>query len=93
MRGEADIVQANINGFVTAIAASGIDFRVVMVSDPGYVVVPPPLGTDSSTFMYAPGGVGSNAALAELVNRFSVYGSFLRPRGDHPHRGGDRRRE
>lgn len=79
MRGEADIVQSNINTFAAAIEASGIDYRVVVVSDPSYVVVPAPLGTDPTRFMYAPGGVSSSAALTELISRFSVYGSFLRP--------------
>ncbi|MEM9193181.1 MAG: hypothetical protein AAGF12_28665 [Myxococcota bacterium] len=37
MRGEADIVQSNINNFATAIGMSGIDYRVVMISSMEFV--------------------------------------------------------
>ncbi|MEQ8454167.1 MAG: hypothetical protein RLO52_12955 [Sandaracinaceae bacterium] len=79
MRGEADIVQENINNFAGAIGASGIDYHVVMVSAMEFVRVPPPLGSDASRFLYVEENVQSNDGLIALVNRFDSYREFLRP--------------
>lgn len=79
MRGEADIVQANMNDFAATIAAAGLDIRVVLITAPGYVEVPPPLGTDPERFLRIGASVSSNAALQQLVATYPMYSDFLRP--------------
>jgi len=79
MRGEADIVQANINAFAMDIGARSIDYRVVMVSAMEFVSVPPPLGADPERFLYVEEDVQSNDGLIALVERFDAYADFLRP--------------
>lgn len=79
MRGEADIVQQNINSFATSIGASGIDYHVVMISAMDFVSVPPPLGSDPERFRYVEESVGSNQGLTAPLMRFDAYADFLRP--------------
>jgi len=79
MRGEADIVQDNINAFAMDIGARDIDYRVVMVSAMEFVRVPPPLGADAERFLYVEEDVQSNDGLIALVERFDAYADFLRP--------------
>jgi len=79
MRGEATLVQNNLNSFSATIAGSGVDYRVVVISSSEFISVPPPLGTDMERFRFVNQGVGSSAALSQLVAQFPVYGDFLRP--------------
>lgn len=78
MRGEADIVQANLNDFAMTIAAAGLDIHVVLITAPGYVEVPPPLGTDPERFLRVGQDVQSHNALQILISSFPMYESFLR---------------
>lgn len=78
MRGEARIVQDNINNFAQAIAGSEIDVHVVMITTTEYVSVPPPLGTDPERFLHVERGVGSNASLSALISAYPQYSAFLR---------------
>src|SRR5262245_27178640 len=41
---EEDRVQDNMNNFAMSIAASGVDYHVIVITDTGHVNVPPPLG-------------------------------------------------
>jgi hypothetical protein len=53
MDGEARIIQDNLNSFVTAVEASGVeDYRVIVITQAGFVSVPPPLGTDAARFRF-----------------------------------------
>lgn len=80
MRDEADIVQSNINGFVASLSNAGIDdYRVVMVTQKGFLDVPDPLGSDSARFLFIDERVNSNEPLQDLLARFDDYRGFLRP--------------
>ncbi|MEK6608683.1 MAG: hypothetical protein AABZ30_13570 [Myxococcota bacterium] len=52
---ENDVVQNNLNAFSTAIAGSGVDYRVVLIGSKESMCVPPPLGgagcSDGPSFM------------------------------------------
>jgi hypothetical protein len=78
MRGEAEIVQRNMNSFSEIIGGSGIDYRVVVISDSEFVRVPPPLGDDAERFRFINQGVGSSAALSQMIDQFGMYSDFLR---------------
>ncbi len=79
MRGEADIVQRNINDFAAAIGSSGIDYHVIMVSAMEFVSVPAPLGVDPERFLYVQHDVQSHDGLSAPLDRFADYQAFLRP--------------
>jgi hypothetical protein len=82
MDGEARLVQDNMNRFAAAISASGIDYHVIVITDPSFVTVPPPLGTDPARYLFINQGVGSNAALQTLIAQYPAYMHFLgRPGG------------
>jgi hypothetical protein len=75
---EAAIVQQNLNAFVSSLAASGlVDYRVVVVSEPEFVSVPDPLGSDTKRFMYVEESVGSEEPLTDLLDQFDAYSNFL----------------
>lgn len=77
---EAALVQQNINRFVQATTSAGLeDYRVVMVSEPSFVEVPDPLRTDQTHFKYIDEEVGSSEPLADLLERFDDYATFLLP--------------
>lgn len=86
MSAETAAVNANLNRFATAMASSGLDYRVVMVARRGTgslrVCVPPPLGGsvcgDSARFLHIDQSVGSFDALARILSTASRWGSFLR---------------
>lgn len=78
MRGEADQVQMRINDFARAIAATGIDYHVVMISSMSFVTVPPPLGTDASRFLYVEEDVQSSDGMSDTLAVFDRYSTFLR---------------
>jgi hypothetical protein len=79
MSREAEIVQNNMNAFASTIGASGIDYRVVVMTRMGFVEVPAPLGTDTERFLFADVDVQSHDGLIDLVNNFGLYSDFLRP--------------
>ena len=79
MDGEAAIVQENMNAFAASIAASGLDYRVVVISTKSFVNVPDPLGSDATHFLFVEEDVGSDEPLDALIERFGDYSSFLRP--------------
>lgn len=78
MENEAERVQANLNTFSAALDASGIDARMVMITDPDYVSVPPPLGDDPARYMFIDEGIGSHEALEALLEQLFLYRPFLR---------------
>ena len=78
MSEEADLVQNNINSFAASISSSGIDYHVIMMTDPGFVTVPPPLGTDAMRYLFINQAVGSHNAFELILSRFPDYSSFLR---------------
>jgi hypothetical protein len=78
MSEEADLVQNNINTFAASISSSGIDYHVIMMTDPSYVTVPPPLGTDAMRYLFINQSVGSHNAFELILSRFPDYSSFLR---------------
>jgi len=79
MRDEALRVQDNLNRFSSDITASGVDHRVVVITDPDYVTVPPPLGSDPARYRFVSRDVSSNAPLERLLSEWPRYGDFLRP--------------
>lgn len=79
MGGEARIVQDNLNTFSTAIGGSGLDVHVVVITTSSFVTVPPPLGSDAMRFLFVEAGVGSSAALDQLIAQYPRYQDFLRP--------------
>lgn len=78
MREEASLVQEQLNSFVMTIAAAGLDVHVVLITAPGFVTVPPPLGTDPTQFLRVEEDVQSNAGLQKLLSTFDRYRDFLR---------------
>jgi len=78
MSEEASLVQTNLNSFATAFASLGIDLHVVLITAPGYVEVPAPLGTDASRFLRVGASVGSHNSLDVLLSSFPMYSGFLR---------------
>lgn len=80
MDGEAAIIQSNMNSFVSAIEASGIDdYHVVVITQSGFVNVPPPLGTDAARFRFVSYDVQSSDALSDLVASYPMWSDFMRP--------------
>ena len=79
MRDEATRVRDNMNSFSGDISASGIDHHVVVMSDPEYVSVPPPLGSDPSRYQFVPQDIDSNEPLERLLSEHWRYAGFLRP--------------
>lgn len=80
MDGEARIIQDNLNSFVAAVEASGIeDYRVIVITQAGFVSVPPPLGTDAERFRFVSFNVQSADALSHIVSSFPMWSDFIRP--------------
>lgn len=79
MRDEARRVQDNMNRFSTDISSSGVDHHVVVITDPAYVTVPPPLGTDAERYRFVARDVGSEEPLQRLLSELPRYRDFLRP--------------
>jgi hypothetical protein len=82
---ETSHVQQKINDFATLIDASGIDYRVVMIADPGAdnaICVPPPLAGpacgDNDRFRLVPSEVDSNDGPELSVTEYPLYQDFLR---------------
>jgi hypothetical protein len=90
MSEEAAEVRTNINTFAEIIAASGLDYRVVLISTPSGdrgVCVPPPLGTGAPACTSGPEGrllalhvtVASRNAPDLVLSNYPMYRDFLRP--------------
>ena len=91
MMEEAAQVRAGINRLAATLATSGLDYRVVMISQFGEagiaVCVPPPLGAGAPTCGTGPEGrlrhvnqiVGSNDALGVFRATYPAFQDFLRP--------------
>lgn len=79
MTGEAAIVQENLNNLAAAIGASGIDYRVVMITRAEYVTVPTPLGDDPERYLFLERNVQSSDSLEHIRDAYGDYGAFLRP--------------
>lgn len=91
MTEEAEQVRSGINTFTAVLGASGLDYRVVMVSSLGAggtsVCVPPPLGTGSPGCLSGPDGrllpinttVGSIDAPDVFFAVYPQMQDFLRP--------------
>lgn len=78
MDAEERRVQDNMNAFATRIAASGIDYHVVVIADTGNINVPPPLG-GSPEFLAVNRHVDSNNPLEIVIATYPMYQAFLRP--------------
>lgn len=87
---EAEEVRTNINNFAAIIAASGLDYRVVLISrEDGStgVCVPPPLGSGMPDCGSGPDGrllaihetVSSTNAAEKVLETYPEYRDFLRP--------------
>lgn len=90
MSEEAAEVRRNINTFAGILGASGIDYRVVLISNPSGsrgVCVDPPLGTGERECGSGPEGrllaihdsVSSTNALDKALEHYPAYRDFLRP--------------
>lgn len=80
MSGEARIIQDNLNSFARAVEMSGIeDYHVIVITQMGFVSVPPPLGTDAARYRFVPYDVQSHDALSDLIASFPMWSDFLRP--------------
>lgn len=79
-------LNANLNRFASTMAASGVDYRVIMVGRRGtgnlQVCVPTPLGGaacgDGPRFRHIDQSVNSNDGLQQLVNTYPRWRDFLR---------------
>jgi hypothetical protein len=78
MDDEASEVQNALNDFSNFIAASGTNYRVVLIADAGEMNVPAPLG-GSAEFLHVNQVVNSSDALQIVHSTYSAYESFLRP--------------
>lgn len=85
MNQETAYVQGKINDFANLIAATNIDYRVVMIAATtggNAICVPPPLSGggcgDGPRFRLVNVKVDSNDALNKIVDNYSKYSDFLR---------------
>ncbi|UJR79657.1 vWA domain-containing protein [Sandaracinus amylolyticus] len=90
MSEEAAQVRRNINTFASILGASGLDYRVVLISRPDGdrgVCVPVPLGSGEPDCTSGPEGrllaihdaVGSDDAIDLVIEHYPDYRDFLRP--------------
>jgi hypothetical protein len=70
-------VQNNMNGFAQSIAASGVDYHVIVITNTGHITVPPPLG-GSPELLQVNQQIESHDALEWTVATYPMYQSFLR---------------
>jgi hypothetical protein len=78
MSEEASLVQDQMNGFASSIYASGIDYRVIVISAGDFVNVPAPLGTDAEHFLRVAADVQSHNAFDVLLAQYPTYSPFMR---------------
>jgi hypothetical protein len=75
---EAATVQQNLNTFVKSIASAGLsDYRVVLITEAGFVQVPAPLGGDTAHFLQIDENVKSDEPLSDLLARYGDFSGFL----------------
>lgn len=75
---EAALVQQNLNRFVQAVTAAGLeDYRVVVISERSFVTVPEPLGSDAKHFLHIEEKVSSDESLSDMLERFNDFSGFL----------------
>jgi hypothetical protein len=77
MTDEQARIRSTINQFVSDIAARSFDVRLVMITAQN--IVPPPLGSDASRYLFVEYAVGSHAPLQALLDTLPRYQDFLRP--------------
>ncbi len=76
---EARLVQDGLNTFAARIGPSGItDYHVIVMTQTGWVTVPPPLGTDPTHFLFVNQDVQSHDAFQRALQRLPDFRSFLR---------------
>lgn len=75
---EIAAVQANITNFANMISMAGIDHHVVMLALLD-IAAGTPLAADPAHYLPVLAPVGSNDALAVMLNTYDAYKSFLRP--------------
>jgi hypothetical protein len=77
---ETVLVQDKINAFAASIGASGIDYHVVVITDPSIfgLDVPAPLGNDPERFRLVSYDVQSADGFTDPLAAFDLYGDFLR---------------
>jgi hypothetical protein len=69
-----------MNDFGARISASGItNYHVIVMTQMGWVTVPPPLGTDPSHFLFVDQDVQSHDAFQRAIQRLPDFRDFLRP--------------
>ncbi|MDH5494068.1 MAG: hypothetical protein OEY14_19110 [Myxococcales bacterium] len=78
MSEEASLVQTNVNRFAADIVAAGIDVHVILITRPGFVTVPPPLGTDPSAFLHVEEDVQSSNSFEKIIASYPRWEGFLR---------------
>jgi hypothetical protein len=90
MTAEALWVQNNLNGFSSQIAASGVDYHIVLISenntsDEGICVAAPlgngncPDDSNPPNYLHIPAGVSSTNALAVINDTYDIWKTMLRP--------------
>ncbi|MEZ4226605.1 MAG: hypothetical protein R3B13_37000 [Polyangiaceae bacterium] len=86
MNQETAYVQSKINAFANQIAATSIDYRVIMIAATiggNAICVPPPLSGggcgNGPRFRLVNVGVDSNDALNKIIATYPMYSDFLRP--------------
>lgn len=77
MQDERARLQATINDFAQRVRAEVADLHVVTLSE--LDLVPAPLGTDPSSYLFVPFYVDSKEALRVLIDQAPSYQAFLRP--------------
>lgn len=78
MSEEASLIQQYMNSFASTIADAGLDVRVVLVTAPGFITVPDPLGSDRERFLRVEESVFSDEALQKLISTYPRWSAFLR---------------
>jgi hypothetical protein len=78
MKEEEGYIKTNLNSFSSNIAASGVDYHVVVIADTSHITVPPPLG-GSPQFLAINQNIDSHNALSMIISTYPQWQSFLRP--------------
>jgi hypothetical protein len=78
MKEEEGYIKTNLNSFSSNIAASGVDYHVIVIADTSHITVPPPLG-GSPQFMAINQNIDSHNALSMIISTYPQWQAFLRP--------------
>jgi hypothetical protein len=70
-------IRQTINTFVSDVEGRHFDVRLVMITATN--IVPPPLGSDGSRYLFVQRAVSSREPLQALLDTLPQYRSFLRP--------------